>query len=82
MSNTTLDLLMSRVIDCLSAASLNALDEVRATPEAEARVAWLAERANEGQLTPAERAEYETCILFANFLGILQSTARRELATG
>jgi hypothetical protein len=41
---------------------------------------WLAERANEGLLTVDERAEYESCILFANFLGVLQSKARRKLA--
>lgn len=42
-------------------------------------MAWLAGRANEGLLTTDERAEYESCILFANFLGVLQSKARRKL---
>lgn len=79
MSTTTLDSLMSPVTDCLDAASLRALVNLRATPEAEERVAWLACRANEGQLAPAERAEYESCILFANFLGVLQAKARRKL---
>jgi len=79
MSTTTLDSLMSPVTDCLDAASLRALVNLRATPEAEERVAWLADRANEGLLAPAERAEYESCILFANFLGVLQTKARRKL---
>ncbi len=70
---------MSPVTDCLDDASLAALTKLRATPETEQRVAWLAERANEGHLTPAERAEYEGCVLFANFLGVLQSKARRKL---
>jgi hypothetical protein len=82
MSTTTLDSLMSPVTDCLDAASLRALVQLRATPAAEERIAWLAERANEGQLTPTERAEYESCILFANFLGVLQSKSRRKLTTG
>ena len=80
MSTTTLDSLMSPVTDCLDAVSLQALVQLRATPAAEERVAWLAGRANEGQLTPVERAEYESCILFANFLGVLQSKARRKLS--
>lgn len=82
MSTTTLDSLMSPVTDCLDTASLRALVQLRATPAAAERVAWLAERANEGQLSPAERAEYERCILFANFLGVLQSKARRKLTVG
>lgn len=80
MSATTLDSLMLPVTDCLDTASLRALVQLRATPAAEERVAWFAGRANEGQFTPAERAEYESCILFANFLGVLQSMARRKLA--
>lgn len=79
MSTTTLDSLMSPVTDCLDVASLRALVELRATPVAAERVAWLADRANEGRLTPAERTEYESCIQFANFLGVLQSKARRKL---
>ena len=42
---------------------------------------WLAERANEDELTPSERGEYESCVMFANFLGVLQSKARRKLRT-
>lgn len=79
MSTSTLDSLMSPVTDCMDAASLRALVELRATPAAEERMEWLAGRANEGQLTSVERAEYESCILFANFLGVLQSKARRKL---
>jgi hypothetical protein len=42
---------------------------------------WLAGRANEGLLTEDERSEYLSCAMFANFLGILQSKARKKLAT-
>jgi hypothetical protein len=79
MNATTLDSLMAPVTDCLDRPSLQALVNLRASPEAERRVAELAGRANEGGLTPAERAEYESCVLFANFLGVLQSKARRKL---
>lgn len=79
MNATTLDSLMSPVTDCLDTSSLRALVKLRASAEAEQRMGWLAERANEGQLTAAERGEYESCVLFANFLGVLQSKARRKL---
>lgn len=80
MISMTLDALMSPVTNCLDATALRSLSELRASPEASQRMTWLAERANEGQLTVDERAEYESCILFANFLGVLQSKARRKLA--
>ena len=79
MIATSLDAMMSPVTNCLDANSLRALAELRASPEATERVAWLAGRANEGALTADERAEYESCVMFANFLGVLQSKARRKL---
>ena len=80
MNTTSLDSLMSPVAECLDGFSLRALVNLRATPESAERMQWLAERANEGELTPDEKSEYESCVMFANFLGILQSKARRKLA--
>lgn len=80
MNATTLDALMSPVAGCLDEPSLKALVQLRASPEAAARVQWLADRANEGELTAEQRAEYESCVLFANFLGVLQSKARRKIS--
>ncbi len=79
MNVTSLDALMSPVAGCLDMASLAALVNLRASPEATSRIHWLADRANEGALTEEERGEYESCIMFANFLGVLQSKARRKL---
>jgi hypothetical protein len=42
----------------------------------QARIDNLAERCNEGSLTPAERDEYETYVRFGNFIAILQAKAR------
>jgi hypothetical protein len=40
----------------------------------------LAEKCNEGQLTPDERAEYEAYVQASTVIGILQAKARRVLA--
>ena len=71
--------MISLVANCLDRPSLQSIVELRASPETEERVEWLAERANEGQLTQEESAEYEGCIQFSSFLGILQSKARKKL---
>lgn len=79
MNTMSLDALMSPVANCLDANALRSVAELRASPESSERMEWLAERANDGLLTADERAEYESCILFANFLGVLQSKARKKL---
>jgi len=79
MIATSLDAMMSPVTNCLDANALRSLSELRASPETSERMEWLAERANEGLLTADERAEYESLIMFANFLGVLQSKARKKL---
>ena len=53
--------------------------ELRADPHLQARMDELAEKCNEGQLTPDEREEYETSIRFGNFIAILQTKARQLL---
>lgn len=79
MNAMSLDSLMTPVTECLDAVSLQALVALRASPAASQRMKWLAERANEGMLTLEERSEYESCVMFAGFLGVLQSKARRKL---
>lgn len=70
---------MSPVADCLDEASLRALVDLRADSAATERMSQLAARANEGELTADEKEEYESCVMFASFLGVLQSKARIKL---
>jgi hypothetical protein len=56
-----------------------ALVRLRADPELQARMDELADKCNEGRLTPEEREEYETSVRFANYLAIIQAKARRLL---
>ena len=74
---------MSRVLDPL-ALSLNleaarSIVEQGIDPEIQARVEVLAERANEGELTPEERAEYLSYVEAADLLAIFRLKAKRRL---
>lgn len=79
MSIATLDTLMTPVADCMDQPSLKALVALRADAASAERMAWLASQANEGRLSAEEKAEYESCVSFAGFLGVLQSKARKRL---
>jgi hypothetical protein len=54
--------------------------EIRATPELQDRIDHLASRANQGQLTEADRDEYDGYIHAIHLISILQSKSRRSLA--
>ena len=53
--------------------------EFRAAPELQARIEELAGKSTEGQLTEAERAEYEGYVRANKFVAILQRQARHLL---
>lgn len=76
---------LDRILDPL-AASLNpeaarSIVALRIDPEIEARVAVLAERANEGQLSPDERDEYLSYVEAADWLALFKLKAMRHLET-
>jgi hypothetical protein len=75
-TTATLDRLVEPVVRTLTPDVAKALVALRADPELQARMDELAEKCNEGQLTPDERDEYETSIRFGNFIAILQAKAR------
>ncbi len=62
---------------CLDAESTKRVLELSVDPVVQARVDVLAERANEGLLTPEERAEYEAYINADDFIAILKMKAKR-----
>ncbi|MBI2929108.1 MAG: hypothetical protein HYY24_25875 [Verrucomicrobia bacterium] len=75
-----LEQLLEPVSRCFTVDLARALAELRADENLQARVAELAEKCNEGQLTPDERSEYETYVQASTLVGILQAKARRFLA--
>jgi hypothetical protein len=68
---------VSRSLGLKAARSLAAL---RVGTRTQARVEKLADKSNEGKLTPKERAEYEAYIQASTLIGILQAKARRILS--
>jgi hypothetical protein len=65
---------------CLTPAMARRLVKFRADSETRARVEELATKCNEGELTPAERHEYDAYVRAINLISILQSKARMILA--
>jgi DICT domain-containing protein len=76
----TLDRVLDPVSRCLTPEVARRIVELRADPELQKRVDMLADRSAEGQLTPEERAEYETYVRASRFIAILQAKARKLLA--
>ncbi len=74
---------MDRVLDplaaCLNREAALSIIDLRIDPEIQARVEILAERANEGTLTPEERAEYLSYVEAADLLAIFKLKARHHL---
>ena len=56
------------------------LVRLKADAKTQARVDELAQKCNEGDLTPQERAEYERYVTVGNLIAILQAQARLLLA--
>jgi hypothetical protein len=64
---------------CLSEKAARELASLRADPEAHARVSELAGKCNEGTISDEERAEYESYVMAAGIVAILQAKARARL---
>jgi len=72
---------LAPVKQCLNRESAQALLDLPANFRVQARVDELAEKCNDGELTPAERSEYDALIWADHFLGVLQSKAKHFLQT-
>jgi hypothetical protein len=74
---------LDRVLDplaaCLNPEAARRILDLRIDPEIGARVEVLAARANEGELTSEERAEYLSYVEAADLLAIFKLKARRHL---
>jgi hypothetical protein len=86
MKNPANGRILQRLLEPVSAAlneeAARKLIGVKADAQAQARVDELARKCNEGELTPQERAEYETYVLAGEVIAILQAQARIFLSHG
>ena len=79
-ASALLDELLDPFAQCLDAESAQRVAELEISPELQRRMDALAERANEGVLTPQEEADYEALINTADLTAILKAKARPGLA--
>jgi hypothetical protein len=78
-SASVLDRLLSPISQSLNPENARAIAEMEAPPEDQRRILELAEKCNQGGLTPDERDEYETYVHAGNLIAILQAKARLYL---
>ena len=75
-----LDEIHEPVTNALSRDVAQALVNIKAGEAVQARIADLAEKCNEGLLTPTEQAEYESYVQAVDMVSVLQAKARAWLA--
>ncbi|HUE13059.1 MAG TPA: hypothetical protein VMR25_02740 [Planctomycetaceae bacterium] len=80
VNTPVLERMLEPVTRCLNVEAATKLVRLKADARVQARVARLARKCNEGELTPEEMAEYDRYIAFADFVAILQAQARLLLA--
>jgi hypothetical protein len=73
-----LDRILDPVGRALSPEAARKLLALRVDDDMQSLIDGLAERANQGTLTPDERAEYESLIAAASLVAILQATLVRN----
>ena len=75
-----LDQMLEPVSRCFNVDAARSLVALRVDEGTQERVEELAEKCDEGKLTPEERSEYEAYVQASTLIGILQAKARRVLA--
>ncbi|MBI1900475.1 MAG: hypothetical protein HYS13_05080 [Planctomycetia bacterium] len=80
LSGRILGCLLDPVSSALNAEAAHKLIGLKADRRVQGRVARLARKCNEGELTRDERAEYEAYVMAGDFIAILQAKARLLLA--
>jgi hypothetical protein len=75
-----LERMLEPITRSLNVDAAKKLVRLKADAKIQARVAQLARKCNEGELTREEMAEYDRYIAFADFIAILQAKARLLLA--
>ena len=80
IDTTAIDRGTDPLLRLLTAEQIQKFAEFESPEDLQARIETLAEKANEGELLPDERAEYEGYVRANHFIAVLQAKARRHLA--
>ena len=75
-----LDRVLEPVTDILTPEVAQGIADMHADPQLQARLDELATKSIEGQLTEAERQEYQDYVDAIDFIGIFQAKARAVLS--
>ncbi len=75
------DSLLESAARCLDWQSVRALGALSLTESAQTRLDLLANKANEGQLTPDEASEYDRFIELGDIIATLRLKAERQLGS-
>jgi hypothetical protein len=75
-----LDRILEPVSSSLNAEAARKILALKADRKTQARVSKLADKCNEGELTPDERREYEMYLMANHLIAILKAKARIRLA--
>ncbi len=73
------DSLLESAARCLDLASVRALNDLKLTESAQARLDLLAQKANEGELNSEEAKEYDRFIELGDIIATLRLKAERRL---
>lgn len=79
-TTAVLEEMLEPVTRAFSREVAQALVSIKASDTAQARIAELAEKCNEGSLTPDEQAQYESYVNAVDLISLLQAKARVWLA--
>ena len=82
IDSSAFDRVTDPVVRIFSPEQVQQLADYRADDALERRIAELAQKSNEGELTEAEQAEYAGYVQANKFVALLQVQARKVLAAG
>ncbi len=72
--------ILDPVVSCFTPEVAKRVVELRADPDVQIRIDELAEKCNEGTITPEETAEYDAYIRAMDVVAVFQKKARSLLA--
>ena len=80
LETPVLERLLKPVTESLNEEAARRLIALKADPQVQAHVAKLAEKCNQGKLTPEENAEYLSIVTADSIISILKAKARNHLS--